>query len=306
MQIIHIWRFLIEASITSCGVAIFFSGSALAQTPAPSTQSGPSSSNATQSQAAPTPQNPVAISTQSATNGAAGQGIPSTGFGIGLGDTIILRVDTPGFRAIDNSQAALCAGEKTALIVSAVSSDGGQTLYVRLATPYDFPLTISLKKPQATQCQAPSSTPQLSAGIEYSIAASALNTHEYSAAGFEYGVLLTPYKFHISDRSLITSATIGPYVGFHILTSPGSEVSEVFSIGIGSVSVASPSSSPTGVSTSNQVSLSIAEGAVWTLTKAGKFQMAFLVGIDWLGNGKGYQYEGKPWFGIGFGTSLTQ
>jgi hypothetical protein len=145
--------------------------------------------------------------------------------------------------------------------------------------------------------------------VQYAVPASVFVNHEYSASGLEYGILLTPYKFHIANRSLTTSATIGPYVGYHLLSSPGSTISEVLSVGIGSVSVPSASTSATGTvttATSNQVSLSVAQGFVWTLTKSGTFQMAFLVGIDWLGYGSGYQYEGKPWLGIGFGTNITK
>jgi hypothetical protein len=231
---------------------------------------------------------------------------------VGIGDLIILRVDTPGFKAVDGSNPpALCAGAGTAVKVSSVSDDGGKTLYVRVPDKGDLSNVFFVDSLHdlggSKPCGGSNKTDTLGAGVQYAIAASVFVNHEYSASGLEYGILLTPYKFHIANRSLTTSATIGPYVGYHLLSSPGSTISEVLSVGIGSVAVPSASTSSAGVvSTSNQVSLSVAQGFVWTLTKSGTFQMAFLIGIDWLGRGSGYQYEGKPWVGIGFGTNITK
>jgi hypothetical protein len=274
----------------------------------PPTAAPPASTSAPPSAA------PAAAAPAATPDNGAKPSTPSTGLGVGIGDVIILRVDTPGFRAVDGTNPPpLCAGYGTALKVSSVSEDGGKTLYVRVPDKGDFSNVFFIDTLHglngAKECTEPNKTAKLSPGQQYAVSTSVFANHEYSASGLEYGILLAPYKFHIANRSLTTSATIGPYVGYHLFSSPGSTISEVVSIGIGSVSVPSTSTSPAGTvttSTSNQVSLSLAQGVVWTLTKSGTFQMAFLVGIDWLGRGSGYQYEGKPWVGIGFGTNITK
>jgi hypothetical protein len=236
---------------------------------------------------------------------------PSTGLDIGTGDIVFLRVDTPGFVSVDDSTKKYCAPAGTELQVSNTTDDGGKKFYVRVlrlapTQPSSGFLGIRTTEGHAT-CTADVSTDlTVSEHVQYLLDKKVLDSHEYGAAGLEYGILIAPYKFHISDRSLTGSATVGPYIGFHALTSPGSTLSEVISIGIGNVPVTKESSPPGDPSTSDKVSLSVATGYVLTLTKSGRFQLAFLIGFDWAGHESEYKYEGKPWFGVGFGANLTK
>jgi hypothetical protein len=241
---------------------------------------------------------------------------PSTGLDIGTGDRVVVRVDTPGLTAVDDPTGPkYCAPAGTILQIGNTTDDGGKKFYVRVVGTKAQATSLGISnvfKPAptkeqvaATRCGPNIHQESVTTDIQYIIDRKVLDSHEYSAAGFEYGVLLAPYKFHISDRTFTSSVTVGPYLGFHLFTTPGSTLSEVLSIGIGTVSVpmlSSPGAQPT---TANKVSLSVANGVVLTMTKSGRFQLAFLVGFDWAGRGQ-YQYEGKPWLGIGFGANLTK
>ncbi len=236
--------------------------------------------------------------------------IPSSGLELGTGDEVKLVVDVPDLKSIDENNTLYCAPAGTLLRISNTTDDGGKNFYVSVeklpksATPGFFSSTSTTNAAEAAHCKV-STESAVQPGVQYLVPKAALDKHDYSASGLEYGLLLTPYKFHIADRSLTTSATIGPYVGFHAFTSPGSTVSEVFSVGLGTVEVpgADSSGQPT---TDNKLSLSAATGYVVTLTKSGRFQAAFLLGIDWAGRASGYKNNGRPWLGIGFGTNLTK
>jgi hypothetical protein len=231
---------------------------------------------------------------------------------IGTGDILLLRVDTPNFVPVDDATKKYCAPAGTELQISNTTDDGNKKFYVRVLklapaqTSSGF-LGIGKTETHAATCVAPVGQDGVVAeNVQYLVDKTVLNSHEYGASGLEYGILIAPYKFHISDRTLTGAATIGPYLGFHALTSPGSTLSEVISVGIGNVPVTTESNPPGNPSTSNRVSLSVATGYVLTLTKTGHFQLAFLIGFDWAGKGSDYKYEGKPWFGIGFGANLTK
>src|SRR5258708_9927841 len=203
------------------------SGPAAAQT---STAAAPASTSA------PPDTAPAATAPAATPDNGAAPSTPSTGLGVGIGDVIILRVDTPGFKAVDGTNPpTLCAGAGTALKVSSVTDDGGKTLRVRVPDKGDFSNVFFIDSLHglngAKQCSGSNKTDALGAGVQYEISASVFVNHEYSASGFEYGILLTAYKFHIANRSLTTSATIGPYVGYHLFSSTASTISEVVSIG---------------------------------------------------------------------------
>ena len=250
------------------------------------------------------------ISGSTTTTTAPATDTPSTGLDLGTGDIVFIRVDTPGFVAVDDSSKKYCAPAGTELQISNTTDDGGKKFYVRVVrTPSGGSSGfLGIGKSEARdKCDSKtSSDPPVEQNTQYLLDKKLLDSHEYGASGLEYGVLIAPYKFHIADRTLTSSATIGPYVGFHILTAPGSTLSEVLSIGIGNVPVTTESSPAGNPTTSDRVSLSVAGGYVLTLTKSGRFQLAFLTGFDWAGHGNEYKYEGKPWFGIGFGANLTK
>jgi hypothetical protein len=138
---------------------------------------------------------------------------------------------------------------------------------------------------------------------EYSVDVASLRSGPLAYRGFDYGVLLAPYKFHPQDRSLTGEATLGGYLGYRY-TWPGVAVTiPVLSAGLGVVNVQKDS---TTNETKSSPSFSIAGGAIFSFFKNGLFQLGLLGGADWAGKGSIYKYEGQPWFAVSFGINLTK
>jgi len=139
--------------------------------------------------------------------------------------------------------------------------------------------------------------------VEYKIEASKLQNYPAQSRGMDYGLLVVPYKFHLSDQSLTGEATLGGYAGYQ-LTWPGIAISTVLSAGVGVVNLTKQEN---GISTSdNAASFTAAGGFIINLMKSGLFQIGILCGFDWAGKGSQYKHEGKPWIAISFGTNLTR
>ena len=139
--------------------------------------------------------------------------------------------------------------------------------------------------------------------VPYSVSADNLQSSAITNAGIDYGLLVTPYKFHFSDQSLSGAATIGGYAGYH-LAGEGAGVQAVLSGGLGVVPITKVENGTTN--TSNAASLSLSGGFIINLMKSGMFQVGLLFGVDWAGNGSQYKYDGKPWFAFSFGTNFTK
>jgi hypothetical protein len=139
--------------------------------------------------------------------------------------------------------------------------------------------------------------------VEYKIEASKLQNYPAQSRGMDYGLLVVPFKFHLSDQSVTGEATLGGYAGYQ-LTWPGIAISTVLSAGVGVVNLTKQAN---GVSTeSNAASFTAAGGFIINLMKSGLFQIGILCGFDWAGKGSQYKYEGKPWIAVSFGTNFTK
>ncbi len=138
---------------------------------------------------------------------------------------------------------------------------------------------------------------------EYQISEKTLLDAPTAGVGADYGLLVVPYKFHLTDHTQSGSATIGGYLGYK-LGRPGIAISWVISAGIGVVQATTTQAG--SQATANLASFTVATGPIVYLTKAGMFQVGILVGWDYTGKSSQYQYEGKPWLALSFGSNLTK
>jgi hypothetical protein len=137
--------------------------------------------------------------------------------------------------------------------------------------------------------------------IEYVVERASFASHENVREGYTYGILTAPYKFFPKDHSFVSSATIGPYIGYE-LNWLGISGKVIGSFGLTSVPVIGKDDAGKATTT-NKAALSISTGVLWDLNN--KFQMGFLLGADTVGPGSAYQYNGKPWFAVDIGYKFS-
>jgi hypothetical protein len=141
-------------------------------------------------------------------------------------------------------------------------------------------------------------------GPEYEVDITELSGYGRHQFGWTYGALIVPYKFHTSDKSFASNATVAGFAGYN-LGYNAIQFTPVLSAGISTVSVSSTNDKNETV-TDNKASASAAVGVVFTFTRTGRFQAGILTGWDWAGENSGYNYNGKPWIAISFGLDLTK
>jgi len=159
------------------------------------------------------------------------------------------------------------------------------------------------------KCSADQISNRVEVGKDYQISTERLMRAPANVNGWQFGVLVAPYKFHFSDDSTTPAATVGGYFGFQF-GSPAVNVTPVFSVGLGAVDETTPpvpagegeEEKPTGT----LACLSAAGGVMFTIRKAGGFNVGLLLGSDWTGQKDRYRYDGKLWAAVTVGMALTK
>jgi len=227
--------------------------------------------------------------------------IASSGTAPGPGDRKILDTYMSGFRMADVADSPeYYASPGSKLWVDSHVDNKGNVI-VHFAENWTNPKVGSevVNPDYSKQCTGGLVKP----GVKYSIKAIELQDTAALSRGADYGLLVVPYKFHISDHSLSGAATVGGYAGMQI-ASPGVAISLVGAAGVGVVPVTTVQNGTS--TTNNAASFTVAGGTIISLTKAGLFQIGILCGLDWAGKGSQYKHEGKPWIALSFGTNLTK
>jgi hypothetical protein len=241
--------------------------------------------------------------------------IPSSGGQLGLGDRVVLSVDIPGFERVDDTSArpAQHVAPQGSVLWIDSKPDLRQRVTVHFSciakTATKTRLWCSRSSTSELQKHAEAATTAGYAGVvnthtQYRIPLDSLKLYAVSSVGSQYGVLLVPYKFHLSDRSFSSGVTLGGYYSY-ALSSPGISWGPVASAGLAVVPVATTTESgePT---TENKAAVSAAVGLLVTFSKTNNFQIGLLAGWDWLGSDAEYEHEGKTWVAISFGVPLTK
>jgi hypothetical protein len=226
----------------------------------------------------------------------------------GPGDLVITAVDMPNFRALHDDtlhyaprystfwiDAAAKRGEKPAWIVhfSCVPKIGKSPFRCGEKTGTPNPATLMVGSEEV---------PMVVRRTPYSVDEKDLSLYAPRTFGPEYGVLVSPYKFHLDDQSLSGEASVGGYVGFRI-AQPGIAFTPVFSAGVGVVSVTDEQEGRP--EESNRASFTVALGAITTFSRQGVFQFGVLLGWDWTGDSN-YDHEGETWIALSLGSKLTR
>jgi len=138
------------------------------------------------------------------------------------------------------------------------------------------------------------------------VKASDLIAYGADRAGWAFGVLALPYKFHTDDRSFGSSTAIGPYVGRRWGT-PGSAYTFAVAATIGSVKGEVRDAQGNITDTPDLQAFSLAVGYAYDIAKAPEtraFKVGLFVGADWVSSSDvvKYKHNRKPWvaFQVGF------
>lgn len=142
-------------------------------------------------------------------------------------------------------------------------------------------------------------------GEVYRIPKTDLDQYGFSRAGWVYGALLVPYKYHFHDRSFSSATTIGPYLGYR-MGGLGFNTAFVGSVGLSSLTVANPSANG---DTSTIQGFSVAVGIIGDVNKNNNpMTFGVLAGRDWAGSNSSvpYKHEGKTWAAVQIGFSFSK
>jgi len=216
------------------------------------------------------------------------------------GDKVNIRMNSgPIFRSTTPNSLPLSAGPQTKLLVT---KDDNTTLTVDVRETPACPTGTDCVK-QDTQYTAPK--------------ADVMALH-YNKIGWVYGVLVAPYKFHLKEKTLTASASLGPYLGYSWgkdnlgLTLVGSAgITTLTSEQVQAPSTSASSGTGSGGNstskTSSQAGFSVSTGLIWTVSKGTGLHAGVLIGKDWAGSDAAtpYKYEGKPWLSIEIGMPFN-
>lgn len=145
----------------------------------------------------------------------------------------------------------------------------------------------------------------VSIGELYQLDRNELERHGYFSAGWVYGMLLVPYKYHFDDKSFSSETTIGPYLGYS-LGGIGTNVAAIVSAGVSNPTVANPDGSG---DTSTTLGFSLALGLIGSVSKNNSpIQLGVVFGKDWAGSNSvvPYKHEGKTWGAVMIGFNFSQ
>lgn len=240
--------------------------------------------------------------------------IASSGGQLGPGDRAVLSVDIPGFVRVQDdgvTPAQTFFAPRGSVLWIDGKLDTNQTVVVHFScvakgeshTRFWCTDTVAPSTEYEKAIATLSQNGVVDNHTQYRIKLEALKTYAISSVGSQYGVLLVPYKFHLSDNSFSSGVTLGGYYSYAI-TSPGISWGPVVSAGLGVVPVATTGDN--GPTTENKAAVSAAVGLLLTFSKTSDFQIGILAGWDWLGKDAQYEHEGKTWVALSFGVPLTK
>ena len=260
---------------------------------------------------------PVAAAAATAVDEGSGEpvDIKTSGDAYGVGDRLRFYTETDGFSLVQGSQATTPAiapcGAK--FRVTNVDQAGENILGYFYSLPEENLIKGGFKRERVGSFRGRLCPPESLAGVrvrqgkDYQIAVDRLARAPAYVSGYQFGVLVAPYKFHFSDDSTTPSATIGGYFGFQF-GSPSVTVTPVFSVGLGAVTETDPPEAVEGEEQTEGTlaTLSAATGVLFTIRKAGGFTVGLLFGSDWTGQKERYRYDGKLWAAISLGMAITK
>jgi hypothetical protein len=216
------------------------------------------------------------------------------------GDILKLYTNVAEFEVIgDDLDAKHCAPKGSVL---AVTSDRNDLLSVRFKK-------VPPGKDHALMEETPSEDavnkckPIVNDYTQYEIGKGVLLRHAFRRSGVTFGALVVPFKFYVSgDRTITTSSTIAPYIGFRLPQSFSLTVTPIASVGLGLVPVTDASSGET----ETKSALSAAFGFAVKSSKNDAFNAGFLVGRDFLSKAdeKADPNLRKAWFSLYVGYKL--
>ena len=229
------------------------------------------------------------------------------------GDTIILHTDFPGIkRHGDKDKVDYCAPAKSTWLINhedkatykltaMLQLDSSWTTMLNAISPQDK------DSPKPKICVNDPTQPLPNKQIAYELDKAEIELVPHSQRGWTFGVLLVPFKYQLSDQSLSSSTTIGPYLGYRIADwaemTAGTSTTLVGSIGlVNNIPVpTAPGVTPAG--SVNRSGLSTAFGVVFSVDKGTGIQVGLLLGQDRLGSNAvaPYAYEGKTWVSVSVG-----
>lgn len=235
--------------------------------------------------------------------------IRSSGEALGTGDRLKFYTQTDGFWLIENNEATTQAVAPCGAKFRIRDTDkSGETIYGYF---YDVPSGAAAVRVGTfgRKCLPGVLANSVTANRDYQISTDRLMRAPANVNGWQFGVLVAPYKFHFSDDSTTPAATIGGYFGFQ-LGNPSVNVVPVLSVGLGAVDETTPPE-PAGEgdeekATGTLACLSAAGGVMFQIRKAGGFTVGVLLGGDWTGQKDRYRYDGKLWAAVTVGMALTK
>jgi hypothetical protein len=215
------------------------------------------------------------------------------------GDKVNIRMNSgPIFHSATPNSPALSAAPETKLHVT---KDDNTTL------------TVDVR--EAPSC--PAGTECVKQDTKYTASKADVMALRYNKVGWVYGVLVAPYKFHLKEKTLTASASLGPYMGYSWgndnlgLTLVGSAgITALSSEQVQAPSTSGASGAGSGSTTSktnSQAGFSVSTGLIWTVSKGTGLHAGVLIGKDWAGSDAAtpYKYEGKPWLSVEIGMPFN-
>jgi hypothetical protein len=201
-----------------------------------------------------------------------------------IGDHLRLTTDVWGFEAVSLDPAVvkgkLCAGKFSTY--SRISSDATAT-YVKF---YHVNKPLSRSSCASWTEETDPKGVQTFTGLVAEGAVYRISNAEYAnvsakSTGLAYGALVVPFKFRLgSDKKLVSSATIAPYLGVRWagFQGWGYEFMPVVSAGLGLVPIADPATK----ATETRAAFSTALGITLNSKKSDDFSAGILFGKDFL------------------------
>jgi hypothetical protein len=234
--------------------------------------------------------------------------INSSGYGFGEGDRLRFYTTTDGFQMVRNGEptAAAIAPCGSKFRITALDKSGENALGYFYFVPTDkHPAKPRIARTHCAKLEYPIPT-SVDTETLYQVSIDRLSRAPAFMSGFQFGVLVAPYKFHFSDDSTTPSATLGGYLGFR-LGNPAVDWTPVVTVGLGAVTeTVEPAGEGDKKPAGTLASISAAAGALLRIRKAGGFTVGILVGGDWTGQKARYRYDGKLWAAISFGVALSE
>jgi hypothetical protein len=142
----------------------------------------------------------------------------------------------------------------------------------------------------------------------YDFTADQLSGQDFVRGGFTWGVLVIPYKFYFTDRSIKSNSSTVAFVGYEGWF-PGLSLSAVTALGPGlaSTSSSAASSTPPAPAANKSSTLVTYTGAIGFIAAFGDsktVKAGLLFGRDYQGKGSGFQYENKTWMALSIGAGF--